>query len=563
MNDYSKLTRIEDLQLAWRAMDIWGAKVESDWIRETGRSSHESGFLLNGFHLIRIPDEVVSRLQRFFDKSIVCSFDDKETHADYFASVLPVDVVSRINAENVYYRPPSSDARSALEQFLTSVAGEVESQLAHRWRVINVRAWETQPEANIGPNAWHVDGFSHYLRKIMLYLRPPNEDNGTIEIFDRTGDAVLVDSPWPVGVLFDSATLLHRGRPSRTGQRPVIEITIMPAEATSTAFRYAGQNARSVRMMPSVIVDQLVVERYKDQGSKTLKQYIKSRIPNVFRKLYQRVSSTVSPGLYGAQNPDSDRMIKNTLGRLNLGGGPTFNHPGWMNLEAVPSSSNPFPFSFSSTCQFPLPSSTVQLVYSSHCLEHLDDQTVERVIGEARRVVSPQGYLLLKLPDFDLVKKAWREKDTGFFAQWGIEGITPTWPSRDVEDNFDNRAAMIFCGFWNKAYGDHFAYKRNLGDGAYHGPAVMPPGRIAEMLSTLSPHAIANELSNTVRAEETNPTFNHQNAWSQSELEEILTRSGFSVKTIDADEICHLYADVPGILVHREISIYCLAIPRV
>ncbi len=556
------MTDVDDLQLAWHAMDLLGAKTESDWTSEMGKVRHESDFLLNGFHLIKIPEDVVPKLFGFFDKSLVTTFDDTESNSGYFASVLPSAVVKRLNSENIYYGPPKAETCIDLSLFLKTVSTEVEFQLGYRWRVINVRAWETLPKGSIGPNAWHADGFSQYVRKIMLYLQPPNASNGTIEFCDRAGKTIILQSPCPVGLLFESSTLIHRGRPSATSARPMIEITIMPSDATSTDYVYAGQNARSVRSMPSEIVDYLKQFVIIKKTAKTFKQRLKSYIPSFLRTIYSRIRTPASLGLYGIQNPSTKDMVKNNLGRLNLGGGPTFSHPGWMNLEGVSSPSNPFPFIFSPTCRFPLSSSVVQLVYSSHCFEHLNDATVEQLLRESRRVISPQGSLLLKLPDFELVKQAWKQKDTDFFKQWGIESVTPTWANRHVLDNFDNRAAMIFCGFWNKAYGDHFANRRNLKDGAYHGPPTMPDGRIATMISSLSPHAIAMELSDVVRSVEIEPTFNHQNAWDKSELEALLMRAGFKVETFDADDICRAYNDIPGILVHRDISIYCIAKPR-
>ena len=578
---------VNDIQLAEHAMDIYGAELERDWIRDLGVDRYESDFLLNGYHLIPIPDQVVAGLWGFFDESIVVPFAVNDCSAAYISSDLTDETAKRLNAENIYYGPPCPEARNELKRFLSLIALEIESELAQHWRVINVRAWKSRPQAAFGPSDWHVDGYSPYVRKLMLYLQPPNEENGSIEICDRAGNTISLENSSAVCVLCDTSILLHRGRPSRTNLRPAIEITIMPAQATSIDFIYAGQNARYLRSMPSVIVDQILVNRYDEQGGKgALKRLkflydeqgvmwilkrLKSRISHLVGKIYKKIAIVILQGKRGPPIPPTEvivnnlygeEIVKNHLARLNLGGGSTFHHPGWVNLEAVASASNPFPFSFSRTCVFPLPSSVVQLVYSSHCLGRLDDQTVEHVLREARRVLSPKGYLLLKSPDFELVKQAWRTNDSSFFRdQWGLESVIPTWQERSVEDNIDNRAAMIFCGFWNKVYGDHFARRINFSKGGYHGPPVVPHGRVAAMLSNLSSHNIAKELSDLVRAEELDYTFNHQNAWDKADLEELLIRTGFTVKTFGASDICRIYSDIPKIMEMREISMYCVATP--
>ena len=160
---------------------------------------------------------------------------------------------------------------------------------------------------------------------------------------------------------------------------------------------------------------------------------------------------------------------------LNIGGGPNFQFAHWRNLEAVESAANPSPFHFDPDCVFPLDDASLPLVYSSHCIEHLDDPTVDRVLKEARRVVRPEGALLLKIPDFDRIADDWRRGEPEIICAplWGLESLQPLWRKRGVEDSVDSRAAMIFCGFWNDAYAGadgHFA-----GEGSGRGRGVSRP----------------------------------------------------------------------------------------
>lgn len=47
---------------------------------------------------------------------------------------------------------------------------------------------------------------------------------------------------------------------------------------------------------------------------------------------------------------------------------------------------------------------TFDLVYSSHCLEHLTPSEVDRALRECYRVLNPKGALLLIVPDLEDVK---------------------------------------------------------------------------------------------------------------------------------------------------------------
>jgi tetratricopeptide (TPR) repeat protein len=251
---------------------------------------------------------------------------------------------------------------------------------------------------------------------------------------------------------------------------------------------------------------------------------------------------------------------------LNIGGSPAFLHPRWTNLEAVPSPANPTPFRLSPTCVLPCAAGIMRLVYSSHCLEHLDDATVARVLAEARRCVSEDGALVLKLPDFVRVLAAWRSRTPALFsdALWGFDGVASTWPARGVPDSLDTRAAMIFCGFWNDAYGGggaHFAKRVASGNDAYHGPPVLTPSERAALLALDSPHEIAARLRARALAADPTCHFNHQNAWSRAELTALLADAGFETLSFDAERICQRYACIPDIQSMQAQSLYCLAVP--
>lgn len=237
--------------------------------------------------------------------------------------------------------------------------------------------------------------------------------------------------------------------------------------------------------------------------------------------------------------------------RLNIGGGKNFNHSGWINLDAVTG------FTFTPTCTFDIQTGSMELVYSSHCLEHLDDATVEQVLAEARRVLAPHGRLVIVLPNFDDVLHQYRSGNRAYFDQpvWGLDSVAWTWPHKSIPDNIATRCSMIFCGFWNKAWGDHFGVNRDIDpQHAYHGPSPMIGIELDEALQDMEPHELSQCLAGIVRNEETDFTFNHQNAWTERGFMDILEGFGFENQS-------PVKADIPGIFDMMPISTYYEAIP--
>ncbi|MBT5548940.1 MAG: class I SAM-dependent methyltransferase [Nitrospina sp.] len=253
---------------------------------------------------------------------------------------------------------------------------------------------------------------------------------------------------------------------------------------------------------------------------------------------------------------------------VNLGGG-VFVALGWRNLEAVASHVNPHPFQFTPDCTVPFSDNSVETVYSSHALEHLDQPTVDRLLQEAYRILKPEGRLILKLPDFDRTLDCWKKSDNSFFEDdWGFGGAIETWPDRNIPDTVDSRAAFVFCGFWNDDYGNHFeqAWAGNLlseqGEApvsAYHGPPSISKDVLQELKTSHSPKHIAQTLRKMVVEKEPSYYFNHQSAWGRQELKELVTELGFSVVSQETKFVLRECGDIPKITEMLSISMYLLA----
>lgn len=447
--------------------------------------------------------------------------------------------------------------------------------MGHGFEITNVRAWESRPDTNFGPTAWHADGFSSYVRKILLYLQPMNLRNGTLELYDRSGNKILLNTTEASCILFDNSALLHRGRASTSNVlRKVIEVAIIPAPKTKVKYVYAGQNARIPKAFAQEIVVALETRRFRKVASEEVNNVkiessnnnsFLARLTSLFNARTDKIfslSSKYAGSRFVSNETTEAPELTNYKEFLNIGGGPSFDYPGWINLEGVTSSTNPFPFDLTSNCRFPVPSGTVRVVYSSHCLEHLDDDTVLRIIREARRVLGKSGRLVIKIPNYEDVIEAWQSSNNLYFSeQWGLEDVVDTWRNKDIADTIDYRASMVFCGFWNSNWGQHFDLNRpKNGNLSYHGPAPMGIEKLRELLKTSNPRKIVQSLVSNVRETQKDYSFNHQNAWSRNEFCELLVNNGFDVVSTNSRYICDNYSRIPGITDMYSISSYYEAV---
>ncbi len=246
---------------------------------------------------------------------------------------------------------------------------------------------------------------------------------------------------------------------------------------------------------------------------------------------------------------------------LNVGGGPWFAHPGWDNLEEVRSLINRRPYRLSPSGVWPFPDDSLDTVYTSHVLEHLDDNTVGGVLTQAFRVLRPGGRLIICIPDFDRARECWASRNPSFFTDrhWSYGQVAHTWKNRGITDSLDYRAAFLFCGFWTAEYGHPFKRDFHHHPRAYHGPPPVAEDILAGLPGSRPPSQVSRFLRDWVLANETGIQFNHQNAWSRAELVALLAGNGFQTVSCETRQVVTACADVPRISRRAGQSTFCLA----
>jgi SAM-dependent methyltransferase len=488
-----------------------------------------------GFLLSRISENDASELRQLVLAAESTPILEEDHSANYRFTGLRGVGEQTLN-DNITYVKLDRPALNRLETILRAISPEVKDQLGTNFRILNVRCWISDAkELSFGPNNWHLDGMPQSIHKVLLYLTPTSAQTGTTEMRLADGTVTSLEEPAGAWLLFKNSTIVHRGVSPKVGRRVMFEITLC------TSF----WNVLAAH----------------DHGSNAVYPYLPSEISGLVRRLnIPRLTDMIYRKVY---LPRRDRGgIPRIAPRyaINIGGGPGFAAWGWRNLEEVVGPLNPTSFKLTPDSVFPAKAGEIPLVYSSHCLEHLPDATVKRMLDEAYRVLTPSGHLILKIPDFDDVITRWRDQDHDYFKKWGLDGLSTMWAENGIQDTIDYRAAMVFCGYWNKAYADnHFAGTSQRGEGAYHGPPKMPLGDLQKLLGTAEPKRIVDTLRQFVEDNEQDIRFNHQNAWSKEDFRLLLEQAGFEVRTFDPSVAQRRGSDIPGIHAMKDISLYCVA----
>jgi len=104
----------------------------------------------------------------------------------------------------------------------------------------------------------------------------------------------------------------------------------------------------------------------------------------------------------------------------NVGAG-KFAHPCWTNLDCKSehyqaAQTHPFvEFDLMRLEPLPIEDNTAEIIYSSHCIEHVNDPAVLNLLKESHRALKPNGCLRLTTPDMELFYGAYVRNDIDFW----------------------------------------------------------------------------------------------------------------------------------------------------
>ncbi len=101
----------------------------------------------------------------------------------------------------------------------------------------------------------------------------------------------------------------------------------------------------------------------------------------------------------------------------------SFFHPAWTIVDYFKKSNGSIvlPGNFAihydlmSLQPMPVESSSAELIYTSHTLEHVTNEAVAFFLKDAYRMLKPGGIIRIVTPDIKLTYRAWRDSDADFF----------------------------------------------------------------------------------------------------------------------------------------------------
>ena len=244
--------------------------------------------------------------------------------------------------------------------------------------------------------------------------------------------------------------------------------------------------------------------------------------------------------------------------KLNIGSG-IRNWTNWLCYDEL-DATGVTKVKFNENTQFPIKDNKISLFYSSHFFEHVFDSVVRRILSETKRTATQDALFVLKIPDFSWFLEQYKFSIEESMKDKGVEQVVWSWNSMGIKDTFENRLAMMFCGYWNKDYGDHFSgYVNYKSKTAFHGPPKILSSDLKEILNLNSPHEIARKLVNHALKDSNLKAFNHRNAWSEKEITKLFSEFGFKLIDNSTQSVCDKFIEtIPDIESMRDWSAYYL-----
>ena len=248
----------------------------------------------------------------------------------------------------------------------------------------------------------------------------------------------------------------------------------------------------------------------------------------------------------------------NSSNKINIGCGKV-NWSNWILLDEIN-----YPgvrlISFNKNTKLPYKDNSISLFYSSHFFEHINDESINRLLNEIKRVSVPGSFFILKIPDFSWFLDQYNFKIKQSMDETGLDSLVITWSNYNLEDCFENRVAAHFCSYFTIPYGDHFGGNFNIkSKNSYFGPPKVPVNFLKKIFKSNSPNEISKILSLEALKDPLFKSFNHQNSWSESEMAKVLSEFNLNIESINKELICYQFKEIiPDIFCMYDWSKYYL-----
>ncbi len=211
-----------------------------------------------------------------------------------------------------------------------------------------------------------------------------------------------------------------------------------------------------------------------------------------YYKFYNNQINSLNVALKNINN--KEKVIDKPT-KINIGPG-LWTKEGWITLDCYVKAD--IQADLRKCTPFPIVNNVVEKIFSSHCIEHIEDHHLEFMLKELYRVMKPDGIMRLSCPDADLAFEAYKNNDPGWF-----NGI--------CTKNGDPIGAKLLNTF--------VSYEAGTG-----GPQV-PEKEIKEKFDTLEKDEFIKWVLSHV--DRSRPYIAHINAIYYEKLEKMLKDAGF------------------------------------
>jgi SAM-dependent methyltransferase len=186
--------------------------------------------------------------------------------------------------------------------------------------------------------------------------------------------------------------------------------------------------------------------------------------------------------------------------------------PSWIILDIEDADFN---IDFGSLAPFPFEADTQDVIYSSHCIEHIPNETILYWLRESYRILKPGGYIRLEAPDTEKIIAAYKNNDQNFLKYFSDK----------------NRVALVEKRGFPDIYGeDHVAvlgflscYQENIPG---HIPVIAEKNEVDSRLRSLSLEEFC-QWSVALQTEEQKSSRGHCNPIYYEKVHQLLSKIGF------------------------------------
>ena len=288
---------------------------------------------------------------------------------------------------------------------------------------------------------------------------------------DMKSTVVYVESE-PGDVLIINSNLVHTisGNDSYDKHRDVVILNLAKRDASHFGKR---RNEKEFNILQEKLAPlNLSLSNLKTPGlSQRIFNKVKSNARSTYKNMLLRKSSKSS---------SIERMAIDHMPYLNLGSGTNWEDEKTIGLD-INGSSDDFGKRIRSACDVefdlssgdPLPFGEGRFVgvYSSHCIEHLNEEKTKHIFKEAYRVIKSGGIFRITVPDIELYFENYDAKNLSFFNwirsksiysydSW-LRFITREFAGAVVDDHSDQELLKLYADLGRDAYLEGFQRAQN------------------------------------------------------------------------------------------------------